>query len=238
MTTLGSTWNKWDLHIYMTITCSLTQQYGGGTDEAWEKFISDIENLPSEIAVIGINDYWFLDGYRKVIKFKANGRLKNIQAIFPVCEFRIKRFAGVDFGKLKRINLHVIFDPEFNPDTIESQLLATLQASYYLDPHIKEVTWAGAITKQSLTDLGKEIRLKIPVEKQSTLGSDIEVGFGNLNVEEDKIFTQLRGPYFKGRCFITIGKTEWADLTWTDSIIAEKRYNQQSGFCFHCNQYC
>ncbi len=222
MENLGSTWNKWDLHIHTP--CSLTQQYGGDTDEVWEKFISDIEKLPAEIRVIGINDYWFLDGYRKVINFKTSGRLKNIQTIFPVCEFRIKKFSGVNFGKLKRINLHVIFSPLLSHDIIQAQFLDTLQSAYCLDSENNDDSWLATITKSSLIDLGKKIKQTTPHDKVSTLGSDIEVGFNNLNIDEERILRHVKtNTYLKGKCFLALGKTEWADLTWTESIIAEKK---------------
>ena len=56
----GSEWKKWDLHIHTP--SSLCSDYGGDTDEVWSKFLSELENLPQEIKVIGINDYLFLDG--------------------------------------------------------------------------------------------------------------------------------------------------------------------------------
>src|SRR3990167_340977 len=61
----GSEWRKWDLHVHTP--ASLVHHYGGNDDVAWESFISDLENLPTEFSVIGINDYLFIDGYKKVI---------------------------------------------------------------------------------------------------------------------------------------------------------------------------
>ena len=60
----GSEWNKWDLHVHTP--CSIIQDYGGDTEEVWEKYITDLENLPKEFKVLGINDYIFLDGYKKI----------------------------------------------------------------------------------------------------------------------------------------------------------------------------
>lgn len=50
----GSEWRKWDLHIHTP--ASLDQKYGGNNEATWEKFITDLENLPEEFKVIGIND--------------------------------------------------------------------------------------------------------------------------------------------------------------------------------------
>jgi hypothetical protein len=60
-TSVGSTWSKWDLHVHTPK--SLQQQYGGNVDDVWEKFVADLEALPSEFKVIGVNDYLFVDGY-------------------------------------------------------------------------------------------------------------------------------------------------------------------------------
>jgi hypothetical protein len=91
---LGSTWKKWDLHVHTP--CSIVQNYGGNNDTAWEAFIADLEKLPPEFKVIGINDYIFVDGYERVRKVKIEGgRLKNIDLILPVVELRLDKFAGV-----------------------------------------------------------------------------------------------------------------------------------------------
>ena len=37
---------------------------------------------------MGINDYLFIDGYRKVLEYREQGRLQNIELVLPVVEFR------------------------------------------------------------------------------------------------------------------------------------------------------
>jgi hypothetical protein len=101
----GSEWRKWDLHIHTPV--SLCSEYGGQTEEIWTKFFAKLEELSSEIKVIGINGYLFLEGYEKVLEYKKNGGLKKIDLILPVIEFRLKEFVG--HAELKRINYHVIF---------------------------------------------------------------------------------------------------------------------------------
>ncbi|MGA7936224.1 MAG: hypothetical protein WCA35_21905, partial [Kovacikia sp.] len=86
----GSLWSKWDLHVHTP--ASVVQHYGGDCDEAWEKFFTDIESLPPEFKVIGINDYIFIDGYKKVTKAYASGRMQNIALFLPVIELRLDKF--------------------------------------------------------------------------------------------------------------------------------------------------
>jgi|SRR5690554_5407094 len=106
----GSEWRKWDLHIHTP--ASINQNYGG--ENGWEKFIEGLENLPKEVKVIGINDYYFIDGYEKVMNYKQEGRLSNIEKIFPILEFRIDTFGSSNENKLQKINLHIIFDVDEN----------------------------------------------------------------------------------------------------------------------------
>ena len=128
----GTAWRIWDLHIHTP--ASIVQHYGADTDETWSRFIGELEALPQDVSVIGINDYWFLDGYQRVLEAKRRGRLQNLQAIFPVVEMRLDQFGGTD-GNLSRVNLHVIFDPELDVELIRAQFIGALQPKIQLSPN-------------------------------------------------------------------------------------------------------
>ena len=100
----GSSWRKWDLHVHTP--ASLRHNYGG--EDPWKRFITELEELPPDFKVIGINDYLFLDGYRRVLAERNNGRLKNIDLILPVIELRLDKFGGSD-NHLSRVNFYIIF---------------------------------------------------------------------------------------------------------------------------------
>ena len=89
----GAEWYKWDLHIH-TPSSFIHHFQGDDAETQWEQFITDLELLPAEFKVIGINDYLFIDGYRKVLEYRSKGRLQNINTILPVVEFRIKILKG------------------------------------------------------------------------------------------------------------------------------------------------
>lgn len=219
----GSIWRKWDLHIH-TPSSIINKYCGSNENEKWEKFLNDIEGLPPEFKVLGINDYLFLEGYERLKKEKEeNGRLQNIDLLLPVVEFRISKFAGIDFGRLKRINLHVIFSNELSPETIKSQFLNTLQQSYKLSPGLDSSIWDAVITKKSLADLGEKIKETVPPDKLPDYASDIIEGFNNLNLDEDQLFESLKKHYFKDKYLIGIGKTEWDQLQWSEVSISEKK---------------
>jgi len=217
----GSEWRKWDLHVHSP--CSIVNHYyGTNEEEKWENFIKNLESLPEEFKVIGINDYLFIDGYKKILEYKNNGRLKNIDLILPVLEFRIQKFAGhKDF---KRINFHVIFSDEFSPDIIQSQFLNALTPKYKLSPGLNGITWSGTITRESLADLGRKIKENVPGDRLNDYGEDIEEGFNNLNLNEEDILEILNSnTYLKDKFLTAIGKTEWESLSWNDQSIAEKK---------------
>jgi len=218
----GSEWRKWDLHVHTPN--SMVNHYIGSTpEEKWEKFITDLENLPEEFKVLGINDYLFIDGYEKVLQYRQTGRLKNIETIFPVIEFRIKKFGGNNV--FKRINFHIIFSDKLQPEIIKQQFLAQLYGKYKLAPGVEGIEWAGFLSPESLLDLGQKIKSSVPKEKLPEYGSDLEEGFNNINFDEEEIITILKtaNTYLSGKYLTAVGKTEWDAFLWGDSSIAEKK---------------
>ncbi len=214
----GSEWRKWDLHIHTPK--SIVNNYGSDTSDVWEKYIDALEHLPVDIKVIGINDYLFIDGYREVLKYKEQGRLKNIELILPVVEFRLSKFCGNE--KFKRINYHVIFSNEIIPDIIQSQFLNALTQNYTLSPDCTQ-HWSGVVTIDSLIDLGKKIIESVPEEKRIQYDCPLKEGFNNLNLDESLIMEKLQTSYFEGKYITALGKTEWDDFKWDDNSITEKK---------------
>ena len=228
----GSTWKKWDLHVHTP--SSVFHKYPGTVNEAWESFLLDLEALPADFKVIGINDYIFIDGYERVRKAKMEqGRLTNIDLILPVIELRLDKFAGVvkkakdgsySQSDWNRINLHVIFDA-LDPEIIRQQFLGSLFASYDLIPDSTSLKgqWKGAITRDSLAELGQMIIDAAPADKKADYASPLEEGFNNLCVSLETVREALDKHYLAGKHLIAVGKTEWANLKWDGQSIAEKR---------------
>ncbi len=229
--TKGSEWRKWDLHVHTPL--SIDQHYGGDTDEAWEKYISDLEDLPEEFSVLGINDYIFLDGYKKVLEYKNKGRLNNIDTILPVIELRVDKFGNVGDKAWKKINLHIIFSNEINAETIESQFLNAIQVGYQLTPiddNIDNINFNGVITKESLTDLGQKIKDSSSIE---ITDSCLKVGFRNFTHSYEKVKEVLESShYFKDKYLKAVGKTEWDSMRWDGSISDKKTMINEADFVF------
>lgn len=217
----GSEWRRWDLHVH-TPDSLVNTTYGAGGGDPWEQFLSDLESLPPEFAVIGINDYLFLDGYRKVTNARANGRLKNIACVLPVVELRLSLFAGAD-GDLSRINYHVIFSDELSADQIDAQFLAALRPKYQLAPGAGQGLWNGVVDRQSLAEFGQKVIESSPPEVRTTFPSALITGFNNLCIPQLAIEDVLRSPYFKDKFITAVGKAEWASMTWTAQAAATKK---------------
>ncbi|WP_083936461.1 TrlF family AAA-like ATPase [Nocardiopsis ganjiahuensis] len=216
----GTQWGIWDLHVHTP--SSIVQDYGPDNQETWDKFLDDLESLPKDVRVIGINDYWFLEGYKKVIEARSKGRLQNLYQVFPVVEMRIPQFGGTD-GNLSRVNLHVIFDPEIPPETIESQFIAALSAEFRLNPFSESYSWKGIVTPDAFADIGRKIKASVPESEVHNYGADAIEGFNNFNVPFETVQKALEKSYFQGRAILGIGKTEWADVKWNNQSIAAKK---------------
>lgn len=218
----GSVWRKWDLHVHTPD--SLVKSYGG--PDVWDKFIEALESLPAEFKVLGINDYIFLEGYRRMLAEKAKGRLPNIDLLLPVIELRLDKFGGSKSG-LSRVNYHVIFSNEISPEVIESQFLSALCSKYVLTPEFDELRtsgkWAAVPTRKSIEDLGRLIIESVPAEERAKFHAPIIEGFNNLCLSLIDIQRVLESQYFAGKTLTAVGKAEWADIKWNDHSIADKK---------------
>lgn len=216
----GSDWIKCDLHVHTP--ASFYHQYGDRNDPAvWERFLNELETLPTEFKIIGINDYLTVDGYERIIGEKKKGRLANIDCILPVVEFRLNRLVGNE--KTKRLNYHVIFSDAVEPNTIRTQFLSALSATYQLEAGEKHSSWSGVITEESLNLLGKLIKEQSPGNASLQAESDWDVGFNNFNVDYHELKRILKFTSFKDKILTAIGKAEWEQFKWDGGGAGEKR---------------
>lgn len=100
----GASWRKWDLHFHAPsdYTCAKNDQYEGESLEAKQnKFVEELK-LVTDVSVLGITDYFSLDGYKMVLS-KIDD-LSHFDLILPNIELRITPVTGSN----KKINLHII----------------------------------------------------------------------------------------------------------------------------------
>jgi len=149
----GSIWNKWDLHVH---TPASFQHEFRFTDEPekvkyhnniWEKYFDELEKIP-DISVIGITDYFNIDGYTKALEYRKNTRLQNFDLILPNIEFRLNPLTK----KGKRLNMHLIFSDSIKvPDINDFLGRVKLTLS---DPCV-QILQGVSCTRNGLMQVGK-----------------------------------------------------------------------------------
>ncbi len=120
----GSEWRKWDLHVHSPESAFANEYEGATLDEKWEKFLDCLEQL-EDISVIGVTDYFSIDGYIKAQAFKDTGRLANIDFLVPNVEFRLDHSTRTGTA----INIHVLFHPSI-VGLVKDVLFPGLKFSY------------------------------------------------------------------------------------------------------------
>lgn len=121
----GSQWRKWDLHVHSPAS------YGFSGD--WNQFVIQLGNADCD--VIGINDYFSVAGYREILRrlndpgavtegnkpYREALEKLRTKTLLPVVECRMNNILLNKQGKSgQRINFHLIFSPDLNPEDIET----------------------------------------------------------------------------------------------------------------------
>lgn len=203
----GSTWSRWDLHIHTPK--SIVNNYGGDSQEIWEHFITALEALPEDVNVIGITDYYFIDGFIEVMKYKNDGRLQNIEKIFPVLEFRIDTFASTrDPNNIQKINLHVLFD--INEDNLEEEI-KDIQEKF-----IDRINLTG-LPEHNMIPLSKENLIK------ESPDGNLNSGFDNCIPSTNQVLDSINSEQWSKKTFIFIGYSEWDNLEFGQQVRPHKK---------------
>jgi hypothetical protein len=70
----------------------------GNGEPDWEAYLNTLKSL-TNVSVIGITDYFTIEGYRKLLEFRSQGRLKHFDLILPNVEFRLDKLVGTSSGR-------------------------------------------------------------------------------------------------------------------------------------------
>lgn len=106
----GSMWRKWDLHVHTPASFQQEFKFINEQEKVkyhsdiWEKYFDELEKI-SDISVIGVTDYFSIDGYMKALEYRNKMRLQNFDLILPNIEFRLNPLTKEG----KRLNMHLIF---------------------------------------------------------------------------------------------------------------------------------
>ena len=236
----GSEWRKWDLHVH-TPESGLANSFG--TD--WDKYVISLFSTAVQhgVAVIGITDYFSIDGY-KILK---NNYLDNDQKlnqlfnndsefirkvreirILPNIEFRLNNLINGN-----RVNYHVIFSENVSIRDIEESFLHEIDFAYEQDPY--STGEKRKLKKDNIALLGQKIKLQQPTFK----GSDFEVGcmVAVVNDQQIKDILENKKSIFKNNYIICIPVDEdLSSISWSgQGHVIRKGYYQQCNAFFATN---
>ena len=202
----GSIMRKWDLHVHTP--ASYENQFVFYDDEdakaysndIWEKYVGQLEKVDGA-SVIGITDYFTIDGYKNVLEYKKKGRLRNFDLILPSIEFRLDKFV-----EDKRLNYHVIFSDEVAPDSIEKEFLEALVIK----------TPAGedrSLCRENIENMGAILRKQ---HKGFQDRSNYFIGCMNATVSLDNIVDvlQAKKSLFDGEYLLVLAEADGALIDW------------------------
>ena len=215
----GSIWRRWDLHVHSPLSV-LNNQYPKNSDGSpdWNSFIDKLETI-EDVSVIGITDYFFIDGYKKVMEYREQGRLNNFDLILPNVELRLDTFVVKD--KSKDINFHVIFSNQLAADVIEKEFIQALDIE--LSGSVSGLDGARKLNKTSIHDIGEWIQ-----ENHSLFKSDSveEAALKNITVSLKLVQKLLRKDLFRGKFLFILSGHEWADIDWNQAYLTKKNFLQ------------
>jgi len=235
----GSEWRKWDLHVH-TPASYLNNQFGND----WDKYVQTLFKIAidKEIAVLGITDYFTIDGYKKIKEdylAKPNKlqelfteeEIKKINGILviPNVEFRLNKFVGDS-----SINFHVLFSEDVPNKYIEENFLHDLDFVYEGNPQNTEEK--SKLKISNLEALGRKLKAQHGKFQQY---SDIYVGMMNAVVDDSQISNILEGApsKFKGKYLMgLVANEDLSGINW-DSRDHQTRkvLIQKSDFLFSSN---
>jgi len=224
----GSIWKKCDFHVHTPFS-ALANNFGSDFDSYVQKlFKSAIEK---KIAVIGITDYFTIEGYRKIksdylekpaklLELFSAEEINEIQKILilPNVEFRLNKIVQINKTKdgkdIKtesgRINFHVIFSNELPFKLIEEAFLHDLHFVYESDPG--ETDKKKKLKVDNLIQLGNRLK----EEQTELIASPLQTGMTHAVVDDTEIMELLTSNKdFKDKYLIVVPSDEdLAQISW------------------------
>lgn len=254
----GSLWRKWDLHVHTPFSIlhnnykmeeeeknrlekHFQNQKTSYSDEDIKIFyyIRQLFNraIENEIAAIGITDYFFIEGYkriREIIPSDFNLSDKNEKILR--CIFKeelendedylnkikkIKLFPNIEFrtasvitdnkgnGSSSKIQFHVIFSDDVPVESIEKNFLYQLHFIRGTEKNIP-------LTKENVEETGK-------LYAKSEIGngtSDLERGANSIGIDSHEIYKLVHSEKFKDKAILVLPEEDQSKINW----------NSQAGF--------
>ena len=162
---VGSMWRKWDLHVH-TPESILNNQFGSDWDVYFYSLVT--KAIKDNIYVIGVTDYFSIEGYKKIKQILADDNKINtlfvneinsnpdyidkIKSIYflPNIEMRLNNTVEIfPNRKNSKIQIHVIFSDDIKLEDIEENFLHQLK---FLDDGAEK-----SLTKNNIIKYGRKL---------------------------------------------------------------------------------
>jgi len=237
---VGSEWRKWDLQVHTPFS-HLNNQFGDDFDNYVKKLFK--KAIEKEIAVIGITDYFCIEGYKKIkTEYLTNEeklkelfsdeeieKIKNI-TLFPNIEFRLDTLVGSN-----RVNFHVIFSDSVQIKDIEENFLHELDFVYEGNPQSEDERWK--LKLGNIEELGKKLKRE---HASFSSGTDLFIGMKNAVVNDGQIAKVLKNKRskFEGEYILCVPSDEdLSEILWNgQDHNVRKTLIQKSDVLFSSNQ--
>lgn len=232
----GSEWRKWDLHIH-TPESGMANEF----EKNWDQYVISLFTtaIQQEVAVLGITDYFTIDGYKKLKEEYLNNDTKLqelfggdeqlIQKVKAICvlpniEFRLNNLVNGN-----RINYHVIFSDKISIKDIEENFLHEIDFVYEQEPN--RTAEKRKLKRVNIEELGR----KIHNEQETFSGTDFEIGCTVAVVDDQQIHDILinKKSIFQNNYIICIPVDEdLSKISWNgQGHVVRKGYYQ------HCHAF-
>lgn len=221
----GSKWRRWDLHVHTP--ASFEHQFGN-----WDDYLAALRTIQG-VSVLGVTDYFFIDGYRKIRDLRDAGDLSNFDAVLPNIEFRLGTFVPKrsDGTQLRRLNFHVVFSDDVPPDIIEQQFIQALH--FQVDGHPEDNRGIRNVTRQAIEDVGRKIK-----QHQTSFASDSDFVAGCKVITFDlaEILDVLQRECFEGKYLLFLAAENWDQISWSGQDYLVRKNLLQSAHGLFCGQ--
>lgn len=238
----GSEWRRWDLHVH-TPRSHLFNEFGDDFD-AYAKVLFE-KARESRIAVIGVTDYFTIDGYKELRELVSDeSRLEDLLGselaeyaksvlLLPNLELRGDLIQERGGGQT-RINYHVIFSDDLDPGEIEDLFLSSLKFSNEANPGGPDTQ--RVLNLKQLEDVGRTIK-EDHAHFQNC--SDLVAGMKNAYIPYERVAKTLSdlGAKFQNNSLLVLPADEdLSQIDWNDQgYLFRKIMIQRSQMIFSAN---
>jgi energy-coupling factor transporter ATP-binding protein EcfA2 len=234
----GSEWRKWDLHVH-TPASVLNNAFGAD----WDTYVKTLFTIliRKGISVVGITDYFNIDGYKKLSeeylrnekKLATLFTLQEIEAVktilvLPNIEFRADIFVGPN-----SVNFHVIFAETVPTRDIEEKFLHEIDFLYQGEPQAEDKK--RKLRETNLRELGAQLKK----DHAQFKGPELFVGMMNAVVDHKQVSKILsdKESIFGGKyLFGVMADEDLSAIDWNSrDHLTRKVLVQKSDLLFSSN---